>query len=84
MQCLLHVQFLTYIPPVSIYGEMYSDGGINDPEYPIANAVNTPVEPMNKYELDAVIIIYLSDEPKLVSPERYKGNIIFNRFHLNP
>ena len=63
-------------PPVSIYGEMYSDGGINDPEYPIANAVNTPVEPMNKYELDAVIIIYLSDEPKLVSPERYTGNII--------
>ncbi len=64
-------------PPVEINGELYSDGGINDPEYKKANAVNTPIEPMSRYDLDAVIVIYLSDDPKrLVTADRYSGNVI--------
>ncbi len=63
-------------PPVMIRGEAFSDGGINDPELNAQNSINTPVEPMAYYDLDAVIVVYLSDTPKLVTPERYSGAMI--------
>ena len=63
-------------PPVIINGEAFSDGGINDPDFNASNAVNTPVEPMQFYDLDAVIVVYLSDTPKRITPQRYSGTVI--------
>ena len=63
-------------PPVMINGEAFSDGGINDPDFNASNAVNTPVEPMQFYDLDAVIVVYLSDTPKRITPQRYSGTLI--------
>lgn len=63
-------------PTVYINGTPYSDGGINDSDIGATDAANTPIAPLKEKELDVTIIVYLSDEPKMISPCEYSGRVI--------
>lgn len=48
------------VPPVEVKGLLYADGGVNDPLYPKPNSDLTPIVPLESYDLDLAIVVYLS------------------------
>ncbi len=63
-------------PPVDIDGTHYADGGFNGPSYPEGSADNTPIRPLEKYDLDIIITVYLSDTAQIKKAETSSARII--------
>ena len=62
--------------PIIIDGLRYADGGIHSPLYSKNNVDNVPIYPMKNYDLDIIIIVYLSSNKKAVNKERFSESKI--------
>lgn len=51
--------------PIIIDGVRYADGGIHSPLYSKVNVDNIPIHPLKYYDLDLIIVVYLSYKDKV-------------------
>lgn len=59
--------------PIVIDGIRYADGGINSPLYSKNNIDNVPIYPMRNYDLDIIIVTYLSNKKADINKELFEG-----------
>lgn len=61
--------------PIIIDGVRYADGGIQSPFYSKVNVDNIPIHPLKYYDLDLIIVVYLSYKDK-VNKSGFQNKII--------